>query len=74
MDPLGLIASGSLLVMVDPADRENVMRSIRKAGITIECIGKITRKDEGVRIRRRDGIRELRMFERDEIAKILERP
>ena len=74
LDPLGLIASGSLLVMVDPADTETVMRSMRDSGISVGKIGVITRKEQGVKIVRRDGIRELPRFERDEIAKILERP
>jgi hydrogenase maturation factor len=74
LDPLGLIASGSLLIMVDPADSENVMRSMIHAGISIEKIGRITVKEQGVKIRRPDGIRDLTMFERDEITKILERP
>jgi hydrogenase maturation factor len=74
LDPLGLIASGSLLVMVEPADSENVMRSMMHAGISVEKIGKITRKEEGVKIRHRDGIRDLPMFERDEIAKVLGKP
>jgi hydrogenase maturation factor len=47
LDPLGLIASGSLLIMVDPADSENVMRSMIHAGISIEKIGRITVKSRG---------------------------
>jgi hydrogenase maturation factor len=72
LDPLGLIASGSLLVTVDPSDSRNVIHSIRNAGIYIEQIGKILPKEKGVRIRSRGGAKALPRFARDEIAKVLE--
>jgi hydrogenase maturation factor len=74
LDPLGLIASGSLLVMVDPSDSRKVIHSIRDAGINIEHIGNIVPKEQGVRIRSRGEVKELPRFARDEIAKILEGP
>jgi len=73
LDPLGLIASGSLLIMVEPSDTEKVLLSIRNAGISIENIGIISDRAHGVKIRYRDRIAELPRFERDEIAKVLER-
>jgi hydrogenase maturation factor len=73
LDPLGLIASGSLLVMVDPEDTAKVLRSLAEAGVRAERIGKITRKEEGVKILRGGRIRDLTRFDRDEIARVLER-
>lgn len=72
LDPLGFIASGSLLIMADPADTRNVIHSIRNACIYIENIGKIMPKERGVKIRSRGEISDLPRFARDEIAKILE--
>jgi hydrogenase expression/formation protein HypE len=72
LDPLGLIASGCLLVTVEPDDSEAVMRSLAAAGIPAARIGTITHRDRGVKIRSGGRIRDLPRFERDEIVKILE--
>jgi hydrogenase maturation factor len=71
LDPLGFIASGSLLIMVDPADSRDVIHSIRNAGTFIEIIGKILPKERGIKIRSGGEIKDLPRFARDEIAKIL---
>jgi len=73
LDPLGLIASGSLLIMVEPSDSGKVIRSLQNAGIPAANIGKITRKDQGVTIRGDGRTQDLPRFARDEIAKVLER-
>jgi hydrogenase maturation factor len=71
IDPLGLIASGSLLITLDPDDTERVIRSLTSEGIDAASIGKILYKDEGMKIKKGDKVRYLKMFERDEITKIL---
>jgi hydrogenase maturation factor len=73
LDPLGLIASGSLLITVEPSDSENVIRSMKEADISARKIGRITTKEGGVKIGRKGGIMDLPRFARDEIARILER-
>ena len=73
LDPMGLIASGSLLIMVDPGDSGKVIRAIEDAGVPAAKIGKIAPKSEGVKIRDRGRIRDLPRFDRDEMARILER-
>jgi hydrogenase maturation factor len=73
LDPLGLIASGSLLIMVEPSDSGKVLRSLEEAGIPAAKIGKITRKEQGVKIRCKHRIKDVPVFARDEIARILER-
>jgi hydrogenase maturation factor len=72
LDPLGFIASGSLLIMVEPSDSGKVMRSLEKAGVPAAKIGKITPKERGIKIRRGRRIKDLSRFARDEIAKVLE--
>ena len=71
LDPLGLIASGSLLIMVDPADSARITRSLEEAGVPAAIIGRVTGKEEGVKFRREGRIRDLPRFGRDEITKIL---
>jgi hydrogenase maturation factor len=73
LDPLGFIASGSLLIMVEPGDSRKVIRSMNQEGVTAENIGKITGKEQGVKIRSKGRLKDLRRFDRDEIARILER-
>ena len=73
LDPLGLLASGSLLIILEPSDRDKVIRALAKEGIPAARIGKITRKGEGVKIARRGRERDLPRFERDEIARVLEK-
>jgi hypothetical protein len=50
-----------------------VLRSLAEAGIPAAKIGTITPKAEGVKIVRRGQVRDLPKFDRDEIAKVLER-
>lgn len=73
LNPLGLIASGSLLIMVDPSDSATVIRNLAAAGIPAAKIGKVTSKAEGVKIVRGGRIQDLPRFDRDEIAKVLGR-
>ena len=73
LDPLGLIASGSLLVMVDPSESANVIRHLKDSGITALKIGEIKRKSFGVKMRRGGRLKALPRFGRDEIARFLER-
>ena len=72
LDPLGLIASGSLLIMVEPSDSGRITRSLEEAGVPAAIIGKITGKEKGVKIRIEGRIEDLPRFDRDEITKILE--
>jgi len=71
LDSLGLIASGSLLITLDPAHSDIVMNNLIKNGITSSNIGKIVERGEGVKIKRGDDVKDLQMFEKDEITKIL---
>jgi hydrogenase maturation factor len=71
LDPLGLIASGSLLIMADPSDSGRMTRSLEEAGVPAAIIGRITGKEQGVKSSRAGRIRDLPRFDRDEITKIL---
>ena len=71
LNPLGLIASGSLLITLNSADSDVVMTNLKNNGITSSIIGKIDKRGEGVKIKKGDDVKDLQRFERDEITKIL---
>jgi exodeoxyribonuclease VII large subunit len=70
LDPLGVIASGALLLSVDPDDAEKIVRGLEAEGISAAVIGGVTPKEAGVR-RIQDGKEgALPLFDRDEIARL----
>ncbi len=71
LDPLGLIASGSLLAAVAPQDAEAVVQALRAEGIDAAVIGTI-RTEPGVLLRSGTTTRPLPTFPRDEIARLFE--
>ncbi len=72
LDPLGVIASGSLLVAVAPGDSARVVKTWRKAGIAGAVIGRVVAREKGVKLRSGRAVRDLPRFERDEIARLFE--
>jgi len=72
LDPLGLIASGSLLIALAPEDSPGVVEGLRKAGIAASVIGKAVDRTEGLQLIRRGRPEPLPVFERDEIARLFE--
>ncbi len=73
LDPLGLIASGTLLIAA-AADRAGaVVARLESEGITAAEIGRVVPEDEGCRLRSADGsLRPLPEFARDEITRLFE--
>ena len=70
LDPLGLIASGSLLLAVAPGDAEKIAAAIRDAGIECAEIGKVEEEGVGVKICRGLNWLDLPRYDQDEIAKL----
>ncbi len=48
IDPLGLIGSGSLLICCRPIGLDELILSIRKAGIDVTCIGEVLEEGPGI--------------------------
>jgi hydrogenase expression/formation protein HypE len=72
LDPLGLLASGALLIALPPPDSERLLAALAEAGIAAARIGTVTPRDAGVIIDRREGGRTaLPTFARDEVARFL---
>ncbi len=71
IDPWGLIASGSLLIMVRPEAESNLVERLGVAGLGPAVIGRVS-CGEGVTVRKGSERGPLRTFERDEIARVFE--
>jgi hydrogenase maturation factor len=70
IDPLGLIASGSLLITLDPRDTGKVLKTLNDDCIAATKIGTLLPKKYGLKIRKGTKVRDLPVFERDEVTKI----
>lgn len=72
LDPLGLIASGCLILTVSPADTPRLLDAFGQAGIRANVIGKMMPKEHGLKMRTPSGVVDLPSFARDEIARFFE--
>ncbi|MGC9468852.1 MAG: AIR synthase family protein [Anaerolineae bacterium] len=72
LDPLGLIASGALLIAVAPDDAEKVVAALHAEEIAASVIGEL-KEGADVVLRDGNGRRELPRYARDEIARLFER-
>ena len=71
IQPLGLIASGALLIALDPKDTKEVIAILAKNGIVCTPIGKLTEKSEGLKVLENNKLVKLPTFKVDEITKVL---
>jgi hydrogenase maturation factor len=71
LDPLGLLASGALLVVVPEDDVSDAVRAIEDVGIGVSRIGSVLPAEDGVIIWANDDSRPVPRFERDEVARFL---
>ena len=69
MDPLGVIASGALLLTISPSDSSRLELAFQKASIPVQVIGKV--KQGPARVLTKDR-KEIHPISRDEILKIYE--
>ena len=71
IDPWGLIASGSLLIMVDPEAELKLLKRLTDGGFGPAVIGRVS-AGQGVTSQDGSKVAPLRTFARDEIARIFE--
>ena len=71
LDPLGLIASGSLLAAVAAEDAESMVHALQAANIPATLIGTVC-ETPGVTLHNQTGQHPLPIFARDEIARFFE--
>lgn len=72
LNPLGLIASGSLLLTVRRDKADKVRNILAAEGIKYREIGEIRAKDFGIKLERDGEVIPLPYFERDEVARLEE--
>jgi hydrogenase maturation factor len=70
LDPMGLIASGSLLIILPANEVEKVVACLRSHGVAATNIGEVTEKRQGIKLSTADGICDLPLYEQDEITRI----
>ena len=71
LDPMGVIASGALLVTASPPEADKILESARLQGISITRIGHIEEADAPlVTMVTSQGYQPVPYFERDEVVKI----
>jgi len=70
LDPLGLIASGALLVVAAPLETGRMVKALAEAGIGAVIIGQVVDGPPMVQARRDGSLVPLPTFERDELARV----
>jgi hydrogenase maturation factor len=71
LDPLGMLASGSLLLACDPADAECVLETWRTHGAEPAVVGRFVDRARGHALRVNDERRPLPEFHLDEVSRAL---
>jgi hydrogenase maturation factor len=72
LEPLGLLASGALLIALPPTHCDALLARLAEDNIAAACIGAVTQQSVGVIMERRSGGKEpLPQFARDEVARFL---
>ncbi len=71
LDPMGVIASGALLIVIDPNDSMAVLNKLTRNSIECSVIGKLTNEEEGLKIIENGEVKDLPFFEVDEITKVV---
>mgnify|MGYP002525939754 FL=1 len=69
LDPLGLLASGAMIITLSPAEVPSLIAELEKKGIDGWEIGMMMAPEEGLVYIGREGEVELPQFSRDELAR-----
>jgi hydrogenase maturation factor len=70
LNPLGLIASGALLVAAAPGESARMVDALAREGIGGTVIGRAVEGAAEVQVRSDDGLKPLPVFEQDELARL----
>jgi hydrogenase maturation factor len=70
LDPLGLIASGALLVASAPEETEQIVAALNDAGIAATVFGQVVAGPATVQMRMANALEPLPAFARDEVARL----
>jgi hydrogenase expression/formation protein HypE len=70
LDPVGLIASGSLLIAAPPEHSALIVSALAQGGISATVIGKAVEGSPSVQMRTSHGLELMPIFEQDELARV----
>ncbi len=72
LDPLGVIASGALLIAADPKFTSRIVNHLAQTGIVANVIGRVHPPEQSCLLIGKTGSRPLPTFPRDEITRLFE--
>jgi len=72
LDPLGLLASGALLIAVAAGESEKVITALKVEQVSATVIGKIWEREKGVKLVKKGKVKDMPSFDRDEVARLFE--
>lgn len=72
LNPLGVIASGALLIAIDPQVSAKIVNKLAAEGITARVIGRVQPAEFGRKLFGKAGVQPLPIFARDEITRLFE--
>lgn len=72
INPLGLLASGALIITLPCSETPKLLEALYEAGIDANIIGKVVEKEHRIKMRTLRGVQDLPQFERDELARFLD--
>lgn len=70
LDPLGLIASGSLLAAVAPEESAQMVEALHREGVGAAVIGNVAEGSAAVEVETPDGLEPMPIFEQDELTRL----
>ena len=70
LNPLGLIASGALLIVAGEKDTKKILHAFKHEGISAALIGQIRKKSQGIKININGNIEDITPLSSDEITKL----
>jgi hydrogenase expression/formation protein HypE len=70
-DPLGLLASGALLIVAEKGSASRIVAALHRRHIAARIIGEVCKPEEGITIVENGRTRPIVLPERDEIARLL---
>jgi len=71
LNPLGLLASGALLLALPQPEASRLLEALATIGVPAGVIGRVTPKEQGFKLHTAEGVVELPEFPRDELARYL---
>lgn len=72
LDPLGIIASGALLIACPPSETEMILTALGSERISAATVGRAVESERGCTLNRSGSKRPLPTFARDEIARLFD--